>query len=250
MEQTATHPVDQSAGDDDIHIHLRAVTWNIHGCVGLDGRRRLDRTGRVIAALSPDIAAFQEVDLRRRSGAPPGTEHYLRELVGGYGHEAWALNGEEGRYGQILASRYPLTRRQVHDVSVPGREPRKVMEAIASLPGCELRVLATHLGLYPAERRHQVKRLQEIVSADLSLPVLLLGDLNEWRRPAPGQAPYEAFEHQTRHRSFPSPVPALSFDRIMCRGGASLTGSRVFYGAYMASDHLPVVAGVRVRRTR
>lgn len=225
---------------------LRAVTWNIHGCVGMDGRRSLVRTGRVITAMAPDIAAFQEVDLRRKAGFSIDAARYLRELVGGHGHEAWALSGSEGHYGQILASRYPLERRQVHDVSVRGREPRKVMEAVVRLPGGALRVLATHLGLFPAERRHQVSLLREIVMQDLSLPILLLGDLNEWRRPAPGQAPYDVFETQTLHKSFPSPLPTLAFDRILCRGDVSLTDSRVVRGAFMASDHLPVVAGISV----
>lgn len=239
-----------AAGAREAAWRLRAITWNIHGCVGMDGRRNLVRTGRVITAMAPDIAAFQEVDLRRKAGFSIDAARYLRELVGGHGHEAWALNGREGRYGQILASRYPLERRQVHDVSVPGREPRKVLEAVVRLPGCALRVLATHLGLFPAERRHQVNLLREIVMQDLSLPILLLGDLNEWRRPAPGQAPYDLFETQTLHKSFPSPLPALAFDRILCRGGVSLTDSRVVRGAFMASDHLPVVAGIRVAGRR
>ncbi|MEQ9607681.1 MAG: endonuclease/exonuclease/phosphatase family protein, partial [Kiloniellaceae bacterium] len=141
----------------DLKPHLRVLTWNVHGCIGGDGRHDIARVGAGVRALSPDIAAFQEVDSRRRSA--PGTagigEVYdlLRAEVGEHGHDAWAISGADGRYGQILASRFPLQDKRVHDISQPGREPRKVMSASIDLPTARLRVIATHLGLGRRERR-------------------------------------------------------------------------------------------------
>ena len=133
--------------------YLRVMTWNIHGCVGTDGKHDPHRVGAMIRSLTPDLAAFQEVDSRRRAGQPPlpvEIQAFLRETVGDHDHEAWALSGADGAYGQVLASRFPLHRRRVHDISVSGREPRKVMEATLRHPAGALRVLATHLGFPPA----------------------------------------------------------------------------------------------------
>lgn len=225
---------------------IRAVTWNIHGCVGSDGRHDMARTGRVVRALAPDIAAFQEVDMRRVSPARPDTQTYLRALVGDHGHEAWSLSGADGQYGQMLASRFPLSGRHVHDISTPGREPRKIMEATAALPAGPLRVIATHLGLRPFERRRQFARLREIVLADPVTPLLLMGDFNEWRDHGVRRHLSDLFDDRTRHRSFPARFPTFALDRILCRGGAGITDSRSVREARPASDHLPVIAEIRL----
>src|SRR3546814_12699500 len=61
-----------------------------------------------------------------------------------------------------------------HDISVSGREPRKVMTAYARLPALRLRLVATHFGLSRHERCRQVAALRRIVAADRSAPLLLL----------------------------------------------------------------------------
>ena len=223
---------------------VRAVTWNVHGCVGTDGRHDVERTGEIIRALVPDIAAFQEVDLRRQSTAQPDTQTYLRAIVGDHGHVAWALTGYDGQYGQMLASRFPLTDCHVHDISSPGREPRKIMEATATLSTGPLRVIATHLGLRPFERRRQFARLREIILSEPDMPLLLMGDFNDWRDVGVRRHLSALFNAGTRHRSFPSRFPTFALDRILCRGEASITESRAAREARAASDHLPVVADI------
>jgi endonuclease/exonuclease/phosphatase family metal-dependent hydrolase len=228
---------------DDVSRQIRVVTWNIHGCVGNDGRHDIDRIGGFIRAMAPDIAALQEVDSRQRSQPDVDTYTCLRFQVGDHGHQAWSLSGADGQYGQMLASRFPLHDRQVHDISVSGREPRKVMEALVELPSGSLRVIATHLGLRRGERRRQLAQLEKIVSADLSSPTVLLGDLNDWHDGS-GRRLSDLFDARTTHRSFPSRFPVLALDRIMCRAGIQLMTSRAVKEAYLASDHLPVFAGI------
>src|SRR3546814_15198198 len=70
-----------------------------------------------------------------------------------------------------------------HDISVSGREPRKVMTAYARLPALRLRLVATHFGLSRHERCRQVAALRRIVAAARSAPLLRLGDFNEWLWP-------------------------------------------------------------------
>lgn len=222
---------------------LRVLTWNVHGCVGVDGRHDVDRVSNQVRALAPDIAAFQEVDSRRPIGDGGAVYDVLRDAVGDHGHDAWAISGADGHYGQILASRFPLEDKEVHDISIPGREPRKVMSARIRLPRASLRIVATHLGLQRRERRHQLDALREIVCADLSAPILLLGDLNEWCLPRWTQRRLaRLFDGRSNHASFPSRFPLFALDRIWCRPGELLIRSWPALEASGASDHLPVLA--------
>jgi len=231
---------------------LRVLTWNIHACVGADGRHDVARVGAGVRALAPDLAAFQEVDSRRPAAGVGEVYDVLRAEVGDHGHDAWSISGKDGRYGQILASRFPLEDKQVHDISVPGLEPRKVMSARLRLPGTSsrdapsrdnsLRVIATHLGLRRPERRRQLAALKKIVCADLSTPVLLLGDFNEWFWPRRTQrALYDLFEARSGQRSFPARLPLFPLDRIWCRPGNLLARCWTAAEARAASDHLPLL---------
>lgn len=222
---------------------LRALTWNIHACVGADGRHDIARVGAAVSALAPDIAAFQEVDSRRPAPGAGRVYDTLRACVGAHGHDAWSISGRDGHYGQILASRFPLEEKQVHDISVAGREPRKVMTAYARLPATRLRVVATHFGLSHYERRRQVTALRRILTADLTGPLLLLGDFNEWLLPRWTQrAIFALVGARTCHASFPARLPLFTLDRICCQPGDLLLCSRAVHEAHAASDHLPVVA--------
>ena len=222
---------------------LRVLTWNIHACVGADGRHDVARIGAAVGALAPDIAAFQEVDSRRPAPGAGRVYDILRAQVGTHGHDAWSISGKDGHYGQMLASRFPLEHKAVHDISIVGLEPRKVITAYARLPTCRLRVVATHLGLKRHERRHQVAELHRIIAADPTAPLLLLGDFNEWFLPYYCQRKIFALvEAWTRHASFPARLPLFALDRICCRPGGLLACSRAAREARAASDHLPVLA--------
>ena len=43
----------------------RLLTWNVHRCVGRDGKCSPERIARIIAEQNPDIVALQELDVRR-----------------------------------------------------------------------------------------------------------------------------------------------------------------------------------------
>ena len=49
---------------------LRVMTYNVHSCVGMDGKLDAERIARVIARARPDVVALQELDVgRARTGA-------------------------------------------------------------------------------------------------------------------------------------------------------------------------------------
>lgn len=225
---------------------IRVLTWNVHGCVGGDGRHDVERVRSALRDLAPDVAAFQEIDSRRRFPGVGRVYDILREEVGDHDHGAWAISTADGHYGQFLASRFPLEDKQVHDISVTGQEPRKVMTARLRLSAASpLRVIATHLGLRRGERRRQLAALQKIIRAEPPGPILLLGDFNEWLWPHWTQGDlFRLFDAYTSHRSFPARLPLLPLDRILCRPAGLLGRSWAAGEARAASDHLPVLAEV------
>lgn len=217
------------------------MTWNIHGGIGPDGVHDMGRTLELIRRHKPDILAVQEVESRGR-----GLDHcgfsLLRDHIPGHSRPAETIRAQDGAYGHMLLSRWPIEHSEIHDLSHPGREPRVAIDARIATPAGELRVVCTHLGLRPRERQQQAAKLAALVRQG-SGPMVVMGDFNEWSwrgpvwralaRPMPGR---------TQHRTFPARFPALKLDRIFCRPAQLLGRSWRDREARFASDHLPIVA--------
>ena len=223
---------------------LRVVTWNIHGGVGRDGRRDARRVAEHLAALRPDVAALQEVDSRHDRHSDPDMFELLRRQVGDHGLHAPTLGNDRGHYGQLLASRWPLAETTVHDISVAGREPRRVLDARIAAGRTSIRVLAAHLGLAARERRVQLVRLRAIVEAgDRRLPIVILGDFNDWRRRGHTHRSLSGIAHAgTGHATFPSVLPVFPLDRIYWHPEPSTVRTWIARDSRHASDHLAVAA--------
>src|SRR6185369_10366729 len=87
---------------------LRIMTYNVHSCLGMDGRVSPARIGRVIARHQPDIVALQELDVRRRrTGGIDQAEAIARELEMKFQFHAAVEVGEE-RFGNAVFSRLPM----------------------------------------------------------------------------------------------------------------------------------------------
>ncbi len=82
------------------------MTWNIHGAFGRNPRFDLDRVCELILRADPDVIALQEIDSRRDKERNPFT--LLQELLGEHGVGAASIVTEDGEYGQLLISRWPL----------------------------------------------------------------------------------------------------------------------------------------------
>lgn len=220
---------------------MRVMTWNIHGGVGLDGVRDYTRVIDCLMGLTADIIALQEVDGRNMAEAITPFEDF-RHRLRLHGLPAAAISTADGDYGQMLLSRWPFVSSKIHDISLPGYEPRRAIEAIIRTGPNVLRVIATHLGLRTRERRQQAEQLRDIVSRS-EMPTVLLGDFNDWNRFQIKSGLLEtALPDFTRARTFPSRRPVFALDRIYCRPPVVLATSHVVRGASLISDHLPLVA--------
>ena len=60
---------------------LRVMTYNVHSCIGMDGRLSTSRIARIIAQCRPDVVALQELDVGRgRTGGIDQAHAIAQEL--------------------------------------------------------------------------------------------------------------------------------------------------------------------------
>lgn len=225
---------------------IRLMTWNIHGAIGRNPRFDLERVVGLVKRHCPDIVALQEVDSRRASAGRAGNPfELLQQALGTHGVRARAISTADGDYGQSLISRWAMRNTEIHDLSYPEREPRRAICTDIDTPSGPIRVIATHLGLTFRERHNQAVALLNMRGA-IQTATVVLGDFNDWLWAGTVRRRLgRAFPTFTRHATFPSKWPLFELDRIYL-SGATLLKSRIDLGARGISDHLPVIADVRL----
>jgi len=224
---------------------LRVATYNIHRCVGSDGIESEERIAAVLSDIDADIAALQEVAF---DAADPN--NILGDLARSM--DATAIAGptlleKKGQYGNALLSRIAPDSVDRLDISVTGREPRGALSVKLRLNDVIVRIVATHLGLRPGERRYQIRRLLSLLKDPQDAVTILLGDFNEWflwGRPL--RWLNRRFGRLPAPATYPSRRPLLALDRIWVDPSDRLASMYLYRHphAVTASDHLPVVANL------
>jgi endonuclease/exonuclease/phosphatase family metal-dependent hydrolase len=227
-----------------VPAELKIATYNIHGAIGCDGERSVRRIADVLAELDADIVALQEVPLGGTD--TPDLLAHLSAVAGLNAVEGPTLDTAKRRFGNAVLSRFPIRAARTLDLSFGLREPRGALDADIAYGGQRVRVVATHLGLSAGERRHQVDMLLRTFDTP-NLPVILLGDLNEWL--VWGQPLRQLLTHFRRAPApptFPTRWPLFALDRIWVHPGEQLLDVRVHRSALarVASDHFPLVARI------
>lgn len=228
---------------------LLIASYNIHKCVGLDGQFAPERTIEVIREIAPDVIALQEVDQRfgRRNGlldpdklkAETGLVPVVSSLPG----------NSMGWHGNVVLSRQGVAV-GAERILLPGVEPRGALVVDLELATGPLRIIAAHLGLLRRCRALQIRKLMQAAKPADERPVLLMGDLNEWRlghRSAlrelePVFGPLDAVVP-----SFPARYPLWALDRVLASPQSLISSLEVHDTplAQLASDHLPLKAVIR-----
>ena len=230
---------------------ITAVSYNIHQCVGTDGRRDPQRIATVIQETKADIIGLQEVDFNSLRAKKSHQLDYLAEATGMRAVAGPTIRRADIEFGNALLTSKEITHVRLHDLTVIRRQPRGVIDAEIVCDGKIIRVLVTHFGLALNERRRQAQSLLKILrqpKANHAL-TLVIGDINEWR--PRGFALYSLNGHLGKApspRTFPSFFPVFALDRIWVKPRGALVQVKIANHGFArtASDHLPVLATVNV----
>jgi endonuclease/exonuclease/phosphatase family metal-dependent hydrolase len=229
---------------------LLAASYNGHRCIGRDGRQEPDRIAQVLRELGADLVGLQEVDSGQDSAGQARQMERLAAASGFHFIAGPTILRQDGHYGNALLTGRRAREIRRLDLSHPGREPRGAIDVDLDIDGVPVRVIVTHLGLRPGERRSQVKRLLDVLSLEGGRLTVVMGDINEW---LPGSRPLRWLHRRLGKapavRTFPSFLPLLALDRIWVwpRKALRAVGVHGTPAARIASDHLPVKASIDVR---
>ena len=236
------------------HVDLRIATYNIHRCRGIDRRTMPSRIAEVLREIEADVVALQEV-----IGAGPAGAGQAEEIGAAVGM-GWVMTTvrhlRNHLFGNVVLSRFPIVHHSHYDLSWRTCEPRACQRADLDLgQGRTLHVYNVHLGTAVLERRYQAPRLASFVHDHrVTGPKIILGDFNEWMRGLATKTLSSLFDsvdihaHLQRRRTYPGIFPLLHLDHIYYEGHVEIRGVELprTRKALMASDHLPLVANVRL----
>lgn len=241
-------------------LKFSIMTYNVHSCIGNDGKNMPLRIAQIIAGLHPDIVALQELDVGlSRTGCVDQARMIACELDMNF-HFHPSLYIQKGRYGNAILSRYPI--RPVKTGGLPSRrkEPRRgAIWVEVDIDGHRIQVINTHLGVTPVRRRTQSAVLlgpDWLGNARCRPPIVLCGDMNA----TPGSYVHHDFSqkladaqlslpgnHRPR-RTWPSITPFLRLDHVFLSREIVVKSCKVprSMNAKMASDHLPLLVEVQL----
>jgi endonuclease/exonuclease/phosphatase family metal-dependent hydrolase len=243
---------------------LRIMTYNIHSCIGMDGKISPQRIARVIAQHAPDIVALQELDVGQTRSNGVDQAHVIAQLLDMKVHFLPTMHLEKGQYGNAILTRYPM--RLVRAEKLPGLpgkahlEPRGAIWVAIKVNGTEFQIINTHLGLRPKERKVQAEALIKkdwLSHPDCRGPVILCGDFNalpyslvwrRFRRRLP-DAQLTLNNHRPKKTLF-GRYPLARIDHVFVNPGLDVADIEVPSTALtrVASDHLPLIVDVYIPR--
>lgn len=236
---------------------LRVMTYNVHRCIGLDGKVAPERIARIIARHEPDIIALQELDVGwQRTHRIDQAERIARLLRMSY-HFHPVIDLARGQYGNAILSRHPMCLMQAEQLPQLGNlrylEPRGALWVTVDVDGMAVQVINCHLSIWPYERFAQASTLigaRWLTNPRCQSPVVFCGDLNA----IPGSPTYRRLMGAVRDsqsamkgpripRTWFSRYPISRLDHIFLSPDITVSGVAVPRTTLdqIASDHLPLV---------
>jgi endonuclease/exonuclease/phosphatase family metal-dependent hydrolase len=232
---------------------FRVMTYNVHSCVGTDGKLDPGRIAAVIARSNVDIVALQEVDVCQSRTHGLHQADWLAEKLRMRMHFTPARVCNDGHYGNAILTRHPFSVLSEGRLARRRGEERAVQWLKVHIAGLELSVLNTHLSIHWHERLLQIQDLRGaewLARADRGAPLVVCGDLNSGRlSPAYRLLRKDLVDVQRANGSraratWPSRLPFLRLDHLFTSRNLRVSRCEVFRDALskVASDHLPLVA--------
>jgi len=220
----------------------------------------LERIVSVLNRIDADVIGLQEVGWHRPDHPQVDQFAYLRAHTGYDVIEGLVRDPLRSHFGNAVLTRLPVIRKRWIDLKVRGHAPRAaiVTDLGGHASGSALRVVVTHLGLTPQERRIQAGRLIDALvdpahgGGDSTIampPTIMLGDFNLVRRQTRASRLLEEhFPTVVSEPTYPSRSPQLALDRIYLSEHWRVDWFHVLQTnlAKVASDHLPLIAQVQL----
>ena len=226
---------------------IKVASYNMRKGVGTDRLRRPERILDVLNEIDADVVALQEAD--RRFGAKEAALP-VEMIARCTPYEHVPLSPRDcglGWHGNAILVRRGIEVTSHAHVDLPTIEPRGAVIADLKIAGAPIRVVGMHLDLSGLQRRRQARAIVDAVDAREKMPVVLMGDLNEWTQTG---GCLRDFAHNYRMAatgpSFHARRPMARLDRIMVGGGLKISQAGVHHSLKTrhASDHLPIWAVV------
>jgi len=231
---------------------LRIASYNLQKCVGLDLRRRPDRSLKVIEGLAADVVVLQEADKRlppRPSALPHGMiedDGWRIVPVGTGGHRPGA---SLGWHGNAMLIRPDVGLLATAHLDLPGLEPRGAIRVDLDTAIGPVRVIGLHLGLIRRYRILQVAAIMRCLRELPHMPTVMAGDFNEWGSVMPLDTMAHGLRFLPGVPSFPAARPVGRLDRFALSDDLTALDQGAYLGspARVASDHLPVWADIAAK---
>ena len=225
---------------------LRVASYNVHCCVGTDGRYDVERIAGVIRELASDVVALQEVESPfGEHGESDQLSHLARSAGFARAIAGPTLVRGRGPFGNAILSRLPVRAIRRVDLSVARREPRGALDVDLECDGLVVRMIASHFGLRSEERALQWRLVFAALDNDCTPTTIVLGDFNHWWwRDRLLQGIEARLGKTPAPRTFPSRRPIFALDRLWVQPRTALVSVHSVRTALtrIASDHLPLRA--------
>ncbi|SFL33301.1 Metal-dependent hydrolase, endonuclease/exonuclease/phosphatase family [Porphyromonadaceae bacterium KH3CP3RA] len=224
----------------------RLMSYNIHHGEGMDGKIDIERIGKLIIDINPEVVGLQEVDSVVVRSGNIDILQLLSEQTGMYATFGYSILHDGGKYGNgVLTREKPIA---VKKIALPGaKEARTAL--IVELD--KYVVVNTHLSLTKEERLESVKIITDAVEI-YDKPIFLMGDLNA----TPDSEPITFLQDKwqilsnPKQPTSPSVNPRSTIDYILGYTAKGETYAK--YRAHVideqvASDHRPLFVDIRLK---
>lgn len=224
----------------------RLMSYNIHHGEGMDGKIDIERIGKLIIDINPEVVGLQEVDSVVVRSGNIDILQLLSEQTGMYATFGYSILHDGGKYGNgILTREKPIA---VKKIALPGaKEARTAL--IVELD--KYVVVNTHLSLTNEERLESVKIITDAVEI-YDKPIFLMGDLNATPDSEPITFLQDKWQILSNPKQLTSPSvnPRSTIDYILGYTAKGETYAK--YRAHVideqvASDHRPLFVDIRLK---
>ncbi len=247
----------------DVHrATSRVMTYNVHSCIGMDGKVSPHRIARVIARHDPDVVCLQELDYGKSRTLGHDQAERIAQYLRMDHHFHPVVRMEEEQFGDAVLSRRPMSLIKTGRLpGISGQEPRGALWVEVDFNGTRVQVINTHFGILPNDGLKQAVALVDeewLGNPGCRAPVVLCGDFNAM----PSSPVYRKIQnvlqdvqktlegHKPRKTWF-GRFPVTRIDHIFSDDTLEVENIEVPRTDLLrvASDHLPLIVDFRVKKT-